>query len=163
MYEQALSYIINCILTALIIIIGYNILFPANNLDHKISSRKKKHNMDTEALGPYELNIDVPDKVYGCTSCEINNTWSREFCEDNKQPCPAPEKKYSNKFLQKYRDDFFGFREKINLGSTSEGPDVVDKINENLLLGDGDLINQEFKDQDIGHVFNYLTDNYNKA
>jgi hypothetical protein len=158
MYEVALYNIIVCIIIALIFITAYNIFCKPPY--HNYIKRGKR--IKTVRPADDTINIDAPDKIYGCTKCEIKNTYSREFCMDNQPECPSPKHIYTTNALKKYRDEFFGFREKNWLGSASEGPDMVDKINEQLLDGDGELINGDFKDQDIGTIFNYLTDNYNK-
>lgn len=164
MYEfhinTIIEYIILGVITALIVITIYKIYQKhcLRYLNEPMENTKGHDSINNLSTEP-DIN---PEKQYACTRCDITNTYTREFYEDNKQPCPKEYKKYTDKDLQKYRNKFFGFREQIWKGSNVEGPDLVDKMNEQIINNNGEAIGDEFKDETIGDIFDYMTNNYNK-
>lgn len=73
-----------------------------------------------------------------CVSCVSNNTYTKEFMSPDNEFCSEPPKLYSERDLQKYRNDFIDFRNKIwQMDGT---PDAVDRINNMPTMEEGQLI-----------------------
>lgn len=85
--------------------------------------------------------------LIGSTTCDVNNTYTKEFLMDNDILCATEIKPRSKKDLQDYRDNFFGFRSHV--WQNSAGVDPVDRLNEKILSGDGDLSQNGKKISDI--------------
>lgn len=140
-----------------------------DNIPNNLMSDESKHEYDQhdhEYDHQFDNNNDQFDndyivgisnktpKLIGCTSCDVNNTFIKENLMDNSINCPTQEKHYSNEQLKDYRNNFFGFRSHV--WQESAGVDPVDKINERILNGDGDISKSRCGEK-ISDVYNSLT------
>lgn len=124
--------------------------------------------MTDDSRSTYEYNkndnvVGISNRtpnLVGCTTCDINNTYTKEFMMDENVSCPTKAPPYSREKLQGYRDNFFDFRS--HLWQQSSGVDAVDRMNEQLYLGDGDLPKSKLG-KNISDVYDSLTkDKYHK-
>lgn len=93
-----------------------------------------------------------------CINCDYENTFSKEFIQQEAPRCPTSAPDMTREQLKDYRDKFFGFRSELFQGSNVEGTDPVDKINEQLLDGEGELVGRNISD-----VFDSLTGNKSRT
>ena len=120
-----------------------------NRIPNNIMSDNESYETD-DVIG---ISNKTPNLV-NCTSCEINNTYTKEFLMDwNDVQCPTQEVEYSREQLQDYRDDFFGFRS--HLWQKSDTIDPVDRMNERLYDGNGDIAGSNTKT--ISDIYDSLT------
>jgi len=144
---------------------------PINNEHPKTCGKIVPYmNMDTSPEGFNENNDryasindivpkhDVSSRTMACPVNKMNDDFDKyvkEIALSGKFLCEEPSKKATDKQIQQYQDDFFGFNNKIN-NSSSMGIDVVDKINEGF---SGDINSSRFDGMNISDVFKKLTNN----
>jgi hypothetical protein len=121
-----------------------------NNLMSEGSNSEVEAYDDDDYIGG--ISNRTPNLV-GCTTCDVNNTYTKEFIMDESVKCPTKEVSYSRDQLQDYRDGFFGFRS--HLWQQSASVDPVDRINERLLSGDGSIESKPC--EKISDVYDSLT------
>jgi len=112
----------------------------SHNIDHKVNT-----------VSEHKLKCPVSD-MDNQTDQYIRKTVLRgsfDGCSDSES-----EQNFSNKEILEYQNDFFGFNDKINFGS-SDGLDPVDKMNEMQVGGNNELGNMH--GQRISDVYASLT------
>lgn len=97
-----------------------------------------------------------------CTSCDHENTYTKEFLLADKEQCPVNPKYFSETDIQRYRNQFVNFRNNINQSSTDLNPDPVDLINLRILEGNGDVTDNMIG-QKISDIYDALTTGQIKA
>jgi hypothetical protein len=93
-------------------------------------------------------------KSIGCITYDANNTYVKEFIMNDNVSCPVIKQPYSKEDLQNYRDKFFDFRSHI--WQQSADVDPVDRINEKILSGNGDLFGSK-SGKKISNIYDSLT------
>jgi len=115
-----------------------------------------KHDGSEPAMDMKRGESGMTPSGMGCTVCETDQMvdgYIRRSLLQKANVCAAkPDEKREE--LEKYRDDFFGFRNQCN--QTSNSDDLVDRVNELYLSGNSD-ISRNHKGVAIKDLFDSLT------
>lgn len=130
----------------------------------KSNIKNKQNRIKRSSDDTFDMNAQM-DEITGlasktpnqpnCRVCEYENTYTREFYENNQQPCPPKIEKMTDQEQQKYIDNFFNFRNFTE--QNSHGVDAIDIMNTEYLATNGNMF-QPKNDNGNGHKISDIYD-----